>query len=486
MLVRRIGGRRGWSVFWVLQTLSVAAWAGYGGGSGTPEDPYLIFTAEQLDAAGTQPGDWDKHFRLMADIDLGRYRGAEFHRMGTPEDGPFTGVFDGNCRTVSNFHWSTDWTRYLGLFGFVDGENARIANVTLLDPNITIETGQYTGALVGFIRGGTVTNCHVRRGVVSGENCIGGLIGAKEVATVTDCTASATVRGINRVGGLVGHSFWGLTSRCEAAGVVTGDMQSEGWGVGGLIGQSQYGIVTDCHANCTVQGNRYIGGLIGLNPSAGLSRSWADGAVHGTQYVGGLLGRNEGGSISDCYALAAASGTLYIGGLAGCNAPNCQCSTHINGLITRCYAAGPVAGQSDGGGLIGFNDKSDSERSFWDMQASGCLTSAGGAPMTTAQMQDPSIYTAAGWDFVGEKQNGTEEVWCMSGSTGYPRLAWHAATGDLDADGDVDFRDFGRLAGQWRQTDTGFWSRGAWLAADGLIDFDDLAALAQTWLAGGR
>ena len=50
-----------------------AAQAQYGGGSGTAEDPYLIYTAEQLNEVGANQDDWDKHFKLMADVDLSGY-----------------------------------------------------------------------------------------------------------------------------------------------------------------------------------------------------------------------------------------------------------------------------------------------------------------------------------------------------------------------------------------------------------------------------
>ena len=47
----------------------------YGGGSGTAEDPYQIWTAEQMQAMGSETNDWDKHFILMDDIDLAQYDG---------------------------------------------------------------------------------------------------------------------------------------------------------------------------------------------------------------------------------------------------------------------------------------------------------------------------------------------------------------------------------------------------------------------------
>jgi hypothetical protein len=44
--------------------------AKYGGGTGEPNDPYLIYTTEQMNTISIDPNDWDKHLRLMADIDL--------------------------------------------------------------------------------------------------------------------------------------------------------------------------------------------------------------------------------------------------------------------------------------------------------------------------------------------------------------------------------------------------------------------------------
>jgi hypothetical protein len=475
------------AVLVAVHVFSFVAWADYGGGRGTPESPYLIFTAGQLNALGAQPGDWDKHFRLMADIDLGGYHGNRFHRIGTPEDGPFTGTFDGNYRTVSNFQWSADWTRYVGLFGFVDADQAQIVNVTLVGPSVAVETGQYIAALVGYFRAGTVVNCHVRHGTISGDTSVGALIGRKDSGTVTDCTALAAVRGASRVGGLIGHSYWGLVEHCDAAGQVTGTgEESDYWATGGLIGYNQNGVVTDCHARCTVEGYQEVGGLIGLNATAGVRRCWADGRISGEQDIGGLIGRNEGGTVSDCYSLADASGTAYVGGLVGWHAASCGCTAGVPGLIERCYAAGPVSGLSNLGGLTAVCEKSSITTSFWDMQTTGCDKSAGGAGKTTKQMQHLSTYAAVGWDFAEETRDGTEDIWRVPSPGVYPWLTWQTVTGDLDGDGNVDFRDFSLLARQWRRTDSGFWPRTAFIAADGIIDLDDLDALTQTWLAGSK
>ena len=42
----------------------------YGGGAGTAEDPYQIWTSEQMNEIGLHKEDWDKCFVLLDDIDL--------------------------------------------------------------------------------------------------------------------------------------------------------------------------------------------------------------------------------------------------------------------------------------------------------------------------------------------------------------------------------------------------------------------------------
>jgi len=50
--------------------LALPAHAQYGGGTGEPNDPYLIYTAEQLVSIGSDPNLLDKHFVLVNDINL--------------------------------------------------------------------------------------------------------------------------------------------------------------------------------------------------------------------------------------------------------------------------------------------------------------------------------------------------------------------------------------------------------------------------------
>ncbi|MHC4633497.1 MAG: hypothetical protein ACYS9C_19800 [Planctomycetota bacterium] len=59
----------------VICCCCLPAQAKYGGGTGGPNDPYLIYTAGQMNEIGLSGnwGDLDKHFLLCADIDLSAF-----------------------------------------------------------------------------------------------------------------------------------------------------------------------------------------------------------------------------------------------------------------------------------------------------------------------------------------------------------------------------------------------------------------------------
>jgi len=46
------------------------------------------------------------------------------------------------------------------------------------------------------------------------------------------------------------------------------------------------------------------------------------------------------------------------------------------------------------------------------------------AQKTTAEMQTASTFLDAGWDFVDETENGTDDIWWILEGQDYPRLWW--------------------------------------------------------------
>lgn len=213
-----------------------------GPGSGTAEDPYQIWTADQLHEMSDDSAYWDKHFILSADIDLSAYTGMSFNIIGN-ETTAFTGVFDGNGHVISNLTVDTEYTAidYIGLFGRVKGYDAVIKNLGVKNVNInTGPTSLYVGGLAGYIKNGTITNCYVT-GIVQGGNDLGGLVGHNNGGNIINCYATGTLSYGNRTGGLIGYNNGTVTNCYALASILyTGN-------TGNLVGEnSPTGVFSKC------------------------------------------------------------------------------------------------------------------------------------------------------------------------------------------------------------------------------------------------
>jgi len=303
------------------------AQAQYGGGTGEPNNPYLIYTVEHLNSIGTEPNDWDKNFKLMADID---YTVADPNLAGNNWPSPFCGVFDGNGHVISNFSYTSTDRDCIGFFRYVyatQKKQAVIKDLGLIDPNIDAGNGDNVGSLVGYLINGIITGCYIEGGSITGDENIGGLVGYSR---------------------------------------------------GDLIGCNSIGLVS---------GSSYVGGLVGWNES-GVTQCYSTGTVIGEGYVGGLVGRNCAGNLTHCYSAVAVTGDERVGGLVGGN---------YRGKVIQC---------------------------FWDTQTSGQTISEGGTGKTTIEIQTAGTFLEAGWDFVDETKNGTEDIWWILEGQNYPRLWW--------------------------------------------------------------
>ena len=58
------------------------------------------------------------------------------------------------------------------------------------------------------------------------------------------------------------------------------------------------------------------------------------------------------------------------------------------------------------------------------METSALSFSDGDMSKTTAEMQTASTFLEAGWDFVDETDNGTEDIWWILEGQDYPHLWW--------------------------------------------------------------
>ena len=184
-------------------TFSVSASSGYGGGSGTQSDPYLISTPEhlnqlQLDVNINGIDTTGKYYRLTKDIDLSGYdndsdeTNGNFTPIGSSSSVSFKGTFDGNGFAISNLEIILPEQDNVGLFGYAG--SATIQNLGLED--VLVEGNQYVGGLVGRQSGGGAIKGSYATGKVNGSgNSVGGLVGYQSVGTISDSYATGSVSG---------------------------------------------------------------------------------------------------------------------------------------------------------------------------------------------------------------------------------------------------------------------------------------------------
>ncbi len=382
----------------VVCVLGSAAQAQPWDGSGTPNDPYRIATAEDLNDIGNHPEDFNKHFIMVNDINLADYTGTSFNMIGiyvgwrSPDNKPFRGVFDGNGHRIYNFTHSSTNMIPIGLFRLVNDPNAKIMNLRLVNPNVDAgsgeEAGWLVGSLVGYLEDGTVANCRVEGCQVWGAEPIGGMVAWSE-GLITDCYAEGTVIGTyvsDDVGVLLGLNWHGDVINCSSAGFAQGR-----WDVGGLVGNLSYGTMKNCYSQADANGEGAVGSLIGHHYYSVTTNSWSSGNASGQYGIGGLLGENVYSTASDCYATGIVDGIEKVGGLAGYNKGDLLNSysvgrvtgtyyvgglvgkNYVGGTISNCYSTGSVSGANDVGGLVGKN----SYGTISDCYAAGSVTGNG-------------------------------------------------------------------------------------------------------------
>ena len=253
-------------------------------GSGTEQNPYVIYTANGLNLVAqriyngseTYASAW---YELGRDIEYSYSGYADDHnyvqsigRINEDEDiyYPFTGHFDGKGHSVSGIRiyrkGTTGVNSYRGLFGWI-GQGGTVTGITLRDARITGHTA--VGGIVG-LNSGTVSDCYVGSDVVIhalAEDAVyhGGIAGYN-MGTVTGCVSAATVSiddgstfgytngpaGCLYYGGIVGYNYEGTLSGNLALGATVSAAANDTYGAiagynGGTLSQNFY-------SGCTVAG----------------------------------------------------------------------------------------------------------------------------------------------------------------------------------------------------------------------------------------
>lgn len=473
----------------------------YGGGDGTPQNPYRMQTRTHMETLSWHRQDFDKCFILTDDISLFRgplWQPANARPIGT-KGVPFTGTFDGNGHTVSDLlYFGTG--NYIGMFGAIESPAPdAIRNLTIEYPCIETynENRIYVGGLAGYIENTQITNCQVVSPWITSGNAVGGLAGYIVNSRISDCSVDdGMISACTLAGGLVGWARSGDLCRCDVSGEVYGENVA-----GGLAGSLGRIFVTQlyphafayaddlpdavnvsqCTASAIVSGDLNVGGFAGFQTAGTINQSFSCSTVviyssYGDG--GGFVCRLDEGTIADCHAETELWGNSY-------------CATFLsairNGTVRNCYSTGMLERSSSEYGrpeaFISTTFQANVNACFFS-ETLGYYAPAGVQALSESQMKQRASFF--GWDFLGESVNGQNEIWrmCQDG-VDYPRLSWEfAREGDFACSDGVDLADLQALAEQWlTRSDTApaAFNYACDADADGSIGLPDLLTLSGNW-----
>ena len=339
-------------------------------GSGTENDPYQVWTADDLDGVRDH---LTSHFKQMDDIDMSGW--GNFTPIAYDDwDNVFTGKYNGNNKEIIDIQIQEE--AYVALFGLVGG-GGTFTNIIFVNP-IVAAMDTNAGCLIGFVWRDSgdsgelilVENCHIKTA--------GG--GA---ATITTHPSGDWAFG---VGGIVSEAYPNIKiSKCSVTGDVTISSSASsvrGWHSGGIAGYiGKTALIEECYVGETV-------------------------LVEANERSGGIVGSLEGGKILNCYSRAGVWAKDKGGGICG-RAGKWDSDV---AELEHVYFAGTIteAGSgSDFGGLIG-DDAAPGEtiitNSYYDSVTSGQSDTGKGEPRTTAQMVYPytdkhASGTYVDWEF---------------------------------------------------------------------------------------
>lgn len=310
-------------------------------GSGTAEDPYLIYDVDDLQAMSL---DLDAYYELANNIDASNtsnWNGG----LGFAPINYFTGSLDGNYYSITDLYIDRI-AGSVGLFGAMNAGSAVIKNLYILDAYVKIDHNSETHCNAGILIGASYEDAspQVSRVIVSGA------VYAYHTEPWGNPIKNA------QAGGLIGFLWEGnaLIEKCASYANVTASQDGYGYSwAGGLIGAygTWYGSAAYVK-NCFARG--YVYGLIG---------------DHYSGAAGGFIGYQHTNDTGGCY-------------------------------IQNSYSTGEISGNVALKGFLGTTDyPSCTTHCFWDIETSGTSSSATGTGKNTTDMKIESTFTDVDWDF---------------------------------------------------------------------------------------
>lgn len=415
-----------------------------GNGAGTEISPFEITTCSELQEMAS---DLDAYYKLMNDIDctetaqwnvnLDEWEGGDTDNPLIPDsyssttgssvvvvnngyfgfspvgdnNEPFTGVFDGNGKTISNIWIFRKDQDFVGLFGqtlnahildltlasssivgraYTGGiagssEDTRFENITLQNNMVRTYLAYYGGGLTGRSYGllTSITGVNNVGGAVHGSgNIIGGIVGSAMLGEIRNSSSSADVDGGYIVGGAVGEANNFVIDNVHASGDVFSDhseivVMKTGYYSGGLVAYATGGTWisnSSASGNVITEGS-YGGGFVGYLYESSIQNSSSTGNVVATEAlvngfpyeissIGGFVGQifrsTTTSSFTSSDVTAQADG---VGGFAG--------QTYCESFLAGNYASGDVEGGDYVGGFVGTDQCMGPGSQFYEVFSTG-------------------------------------------------------------------------------------------------------------------
>lgn len=323
-------------------------------------------------------------FEMQNDIDC---LGASISPI-FPSNNKFTGIFEGNDFTLSNF--TVPAATRSSVFGYAS--NSTIQNLTIRDADATCNSGGHCAVLLADDVESTLNNISLINTTLTqsgGQDRMGPLIGTglgSQVSNITvdtfelTCTQifsgacqylggalgfisdnagtqafiqnvsvnNATVYGYDRVGGVIGYISESNADNLTATNVELGGITHVGGVVGQLLGTNglEAYLNNSNASNITHTPQAYLTAVGGSNTS--------------TSAIGGLIGTSSNYTSVNCggettnFTNIPLTNTSKVGGLIGdANFLAATASDAVNYTVENCQTTGSVSGTTYIGGVIG-------------------------------------------------------------------------------------------------------------------------------------
>ncbi|MGM9687560.1 MAG: GLUG motif-containing protein, partial [Alloprevotella sp.] len=161
----------------------------------------------------------------------------------------YTGLFEGNGKTISGLYFEDADKYYVGLFGISSGT---IQQVGIVDSYFHAD--RYLGSICGYNQG-YITHCYGQSYLYGADINVGGVCGVNyENSTITNCYHIGTIYDWEpNVGGVCGYNYSGTISNCYHAGNIEHAHENNSGSVCG----NNTGTITNCYYDsekCSVGG----------------------------------------------------------------------------------------------------------------------------------------------------------------------------------------------------------------------------------------